>query len=157
MCIGAVCATEEVFTQLLAHYLHALDCGRILHALRKLHHLNASKDPCTCIHSDTDKLSYLVGNSRSPRRMQRDSGGVARSRQLSLRFCGRPCASLLSSFSLLSVVRVQITHRKALKMSRVSEEWQNKKQKPLLASCPLSFLDAISGAVADVGTDHGRS
>ena len=43
----AVCATEEVFTQLLAHYLHALDCGRILHALRKLHHLNASKDPCT--------------------------------------------------------------------------------------------------------------
>ena len=64
--------------------------------------------------------------------MQRDSGGVARPRQLSLRFCGRPrpCASLLSSFSLLSVVRVQITHRKALKMSRVSEEWQNKSRLP---------------------------
>ena len=35
----AVCATEEVFAQLLAHYLHALDCGRILHALRKSHHV----------------------------------------------------------------------------------------------------------------------
>ena len=57
---------------------------------------------------------------------------------------------------LLPSSAVQITHRKALKMSRVSEEWQNKKQKPLLA-LSLSFLDAISGAVADVGTDHGRS